>query len=86
MRKIEAVIQEAQDIASLKGNREWCFLRSQPVTEYEWVAIFERGQDELGIVPTPPDECPPSWHTDKITMLDKVGTPIAVCCENMLKT
>ena len=25
---------------------------AQPVTEYEWVAIFEKWQDEVGTTPT----------------------------------
>ena len=27
-------------------SKEWCFERSQPVTEYEWVAIFRRWVQE----------------------------------------
>lgn len=36
-RSIEAVIKEAE-----KDSPYWQFVRSQPVTEYEWVAIFEK--------------------------------------------
>ena len=42
MRSIEDVIVEAQ-----KESKEWCFVRSQPVTEYEWVAIFEKWEYEI---------------------------------------
>jgi len=33
--KIEAIIEDAQE-----ESKEWCFERAQPITEYEWVAIF----------------------------------------------
>ena len=46
-RNIQSVIQEAQDRGNLEGSLEWKFERSQPVTEYEWVAIFEKWQDEF---------------------------------------
>jgi len=42
MKSIHAVIQEAQDEKNLNSGLEWQFVRSQPVTEYEWVAIFEK--------------------------------------------
>ena len=51
MRNIESVIN------SLGGNPVWCFVRAQPVTEYEWVAIFETWDGnanegkELGQIP-----------------------------------
>lgn len=37
LRNIESVIKEAQ-----KNDDEWCFERTQPITEYEWVAIFRK--------------------------------------------
>lgn len=46
MENITNIIEKAQDIENLECGREWYFLRSQPVTEYEWVAIFERWQNE----------------------------------------
>ena len=54
MKGIQAVIQEAQDTNNLEGSPEWCFLRSQIVTEFEWVAIFERETPALGAL-TPKD-------------------------------
>ena len=45
MKGIHQVIQEAQDSGNLESGKEWQFVRSQPVTEYEWVAIFEKWQD-----------------------------------------
>ena len=50
MTEISAIIQMQES-----QNGEWCFVRSQPVTEYEWVAIFEKWQDEFGKTPTSPD-------------------------------
>lgn len=47
MKNITAVIQEAQDIENLESGREWQFVRSQPVTEYEWVAIFQKWDSEM---------------------------------------
>ena len=44
---IRNIIQQAQDSGNLEGSEEWCFLRSQPVSEYEWVAIFEKWQDDF---------------------------------------
>lgn len=34
---IDYLIKEAQ-----KDSEEWCFERCQPITEYEWVAIFRK--------------------------------------------
>ena len=51
IQSIRSIIQEAQDKSNLESGKEWCFLRSQPVTEYEWVAIFEKWEDEFGGVP-----------------------------------
>jgi len=48
-RGIRLVIQEAQNKNNLEGSPEWCFLRSQPVTEFEWVAIFEKEMPEYGL-------------------------------------
>lgn len=45
LQSILSVIQNAQDSSNLDSGREWCFLRAQAVTEYEWVAIFERELD-----------------------------------------
>jgi hypothetical protein len=45
---IRAVIQEAQDEGNLESGKEWCFLRTQPVTGFEWVAIFEKETPEYG--------------------------------------
>ena len=42
MKNIQAVIQEAQDEENLNSGLEWQFVRTRPVTEYEWVAIFEK--------------------------------------------
>ena len=43
MRSIKQVIDEAQgQDGKMRGALEWKFERSQPVTEYEWVAIFEQ--------------------------------------------
>ena len=36
-RSVSAVIIEAQ-----RESKEWCFERIQPITEYEWIAIFMR--------------------------------------------
>lgn len=52
MKNIQSVIQEAQDLENLEGGKEWQFVRSQPVTEYEWVAIFEKWQNEITGTPT----------------------------------
>ena len=52
---IREVIQQAQDRGNLEGSPEWCFLRSQPVTEFEWVAIFEKEEPEYGLA-TPTSE------------------------------
>lgn len=52
-RNIKSVIQEAQDSEAVEGSREWKFERAQPVNEYEWVAIFEKWQDEFGDTPPP---------------------------------
>ena|SRR3990167_6036783 len=52
MKGIHTVIQEAQDPGNLESSREWQFVRTQPVTEYEWVAIFEKWQDEFSGTPT----------------------------------
>ena len=41
MRSIESVIEEAQ-----KESLGWKFEHSQPVTEYEWIAIFSRWVQE----------------------------------------
>ena len=50
MRMIEGVIDEAQEESS-----EWKFEHSQPVTEYEWIAIFSRWvQEDPKALPTPP--------------------------------
>ena len=64
MQGIRVVIQEAQDKGNLvgsvlKGSPEWCFLRSQPVTEFEWVAIFEREMPEYGLATPTSDTLPP---------------------------
>src|SRR3990167_5032565 len=40
MRNIQQVIQEAGDEENLNSGLGWQFVRVQPVTEYEWVAIF----------------------------------------------
>ena len=56
MTNIQAVIQEAQDRENLESGREWRFVRSQPVTKYEWVAIFKKRQDGFITTPTPPDK------------------------------
>ena len=42
MKNILVVIQEAQDEENLNSGLEWQFVRTQPITEYEWVAIFEK--------------------------------------------
>lgn len=42
LKGIREIIIEAQDTSNLEGSPAWCFLRCQPVTQYEWVAIFER--------------------------------------------
>lgn len=42
MQNIKAVIQEAQDEENLNSGLEWQFVRVQSITEYEWVAIFEK--------------------------------------------
>jgi len=36
-RSVSAVIIEAQ-----RESKEWCFERIQPITEYEWIAIFRK--------------------------------------------
>lgn len=41
MRFIEGVIEEAQ-----KDSDEWKFEHSQPITGYEWIAIFSRWVQE----------------------------------------
>ena len=41
MRDIEGVIDEAQ-----KESNEWKFEHSQPITNYEWIAIFSRWVQE----------------------------------------
>jgi len=58
---IQSVIQKAQDAGNLDGGKEWKFERSQPVSEYEWVAIFERWQSEItgtSYDPNPPLHTP----------------------------
>ena len=52
-KSIAVVIQEAQDIENLESDKTWCFLRSQPVTEYVWVAIFEKWENEITGTLTP---------------------------------
>ena len=42
MESIRQVIQQAQDKENLNSGLEWQFVRIQPITEYEWVAIFEK--------------------------------------------
>ena len=37
MRNIDAVINQAQE-----DGKDWQFSHAQPVTEYEWVAVFEK--------------------------------------------
>ena len=51
---IQTIIQQAQDSSNLEGSKEWCFVRSQPITEYEWVAIFQKWENEIIGIPTPP--------------------------------
>lgn len=53
-RNISSVIQEAQDCSNLESGKEWAFVRSQPITEYEWVAIFEKWEDEITGTPLNP--------------------------------
>ena len=55
-RNIQSVIQEAQDNTNLESGKEWQFVRSQPITEYEWVAIFEKWENE--ITESPIEEIP----------------------------
>ena len=42
MKNIQQVIQESQNEENLNSGLEWQFVRTQPITEYEWVAIFEK--------------------------------------------
>lgn len=53
MEGIQSVIQKAQDKSNLESGPEWQFVRSQPITEYEWVAIFEKWENENVGTPTP---------------------------------
>jgi len=53
LKNIQNVIQEAQDETNLESGKEWQFVRSQPITEYEWVAIFEKWECENVGIPTP---------------------------------
>lgn len=46
-RSINAVIVEAQE-----ESEEWQFSHSQPVTEWEWVAVFSRWVQEDKSPPT----------------------------------
>ena len=67
MKSIAVVIQEAQDIES---DRTWCFLRTQPITEYEWVAIFEKwGADKLNKLPNPTDVKDPKNYVVKCEII-----------------
>lgn len=51
LRNIQSVIQEAQDKTILEGSKEWQFVRSQPISEYEWVAIFKKWESEICGIP-----------------------------------
>ena len=53
---IQTIIQQAQDSNNLEGSKEWCFVRSQPITEYEWVAIFQKWENEIIGTETTPVE------------------------------
>lgn len=44
-KNIATVIDEAQS-EMFGGSKEWQFVRSQPVNEYEWVAIFSKWVNE----------------------------------------
>jgi len=41
LQNTESVIESAT-----KDDKEWCFERIQPVSEYEWVAIFRKWKSE----------------------------------------